>query len=206
LILLGNTLYGTAYQGGSSGFGTVFAINTNGTSFTNLHSFNYASDGANPQSGLLLIGGTLYGTANSGGNSSVGTVFAVNTDGTSFTNLHNFIFGSDGANPQAGLTLSGNSMYGTAYNGGAFGNGTMFSLSLGTTGSASAPTLIIIPSGANVILKWLTNAVGYTLQAKTNLSPSVNWSNATPAPVIVGIQYTVTNGAGTGNMFYRLEK
>src|ERR1035441_1731174 len=41
LILLGNTLFGTAYYGGSSdsGNGTVFAFDTNGTVFTHLHSF-----------------------------------------------------------------------------------------------------------------------------------------------------------------------
>jgi uncharacterized repeat protein (TIGR03803 family) len=40
LVLLSNTLYGTAFYGGSSGKGTVFAIQTDGTGFTNLHSFN----------------------------------------------------------------------------------------------------------------------------------------------------------------------
>src|SRR5712671_5671321 len=62
LILSGNTLYGTTYGGGSSGKGTVFAVNTNGTGFTTLHSF-IGSDGANPQAGLILSGNTLYGTA-----------------------------------------------------------------------------------------------------------------------------------------------
>jgi len=50
LILSGNTLYGTASRGGSYGSyggGTVFAVNTDGTGFTNLHSLTY-SDGANP--------------------------------------------------------------------------------------------------------------------------------------------------------------
>src|SRR5665647_3155356 len=42
LIISGNTLYGTAYQGGSGGGGTMFALNANGTGFTNLHSFNYS--------------------------------------------------------------------------------------------------------------------------------------------------------------------
>ena len=39
LILSGNTLYGTAEGGGSSGNGTVFRVNIDGTGFTNLHSF-----------------------------------------------------------------------------------------------------------------------------------------------------------------------
>ena len=45
LILSGNTLYGTAYRGGSSGNGTVFAVNT---------------DGAGLAAGLILSGNTLY--------------------------------------------------------------------------------------------------------------------------------------------------
>jgi uncharacterized repeat protein (TIGR03803 family) len=43
LILSGNTLYGTTYRGGSSSNGTVFAVNTNGTGITNLHSFTALS-------------------------------------------------------------------------------------------------------------------------------------------------------------------
>ena len=78
------------------------------------------SDGANPYAGLILSGNTLYGTACGGGSSGNGTVFAVNTDGTGFTNLHSFTHlvlpgtNSDGANPYAGLILSGNTLYGTA--------------------------------------------------------------------------------------------
>src|SRR5947209_5662349 len=48
----GNTLYGTARAGGSSGAGTVFAVNTDGTGLTNLHTFTGGSDGANPQAGF----------------------------------------------------------------------------------------------------------------------------------------------------------
>ena len=112
LILSGNTLYGTAFQGGSSGFGTVFAINTDGSGFTNLYSFTNGSDGANPYAGLILSGNTLYGTALFGGSSNFGTVFAVNTDGSGFTNLYSFTNGSDGAFPSAGLVLSGSTLYG----------------------------------------------------------------------------------------------
>src|SRR5437667_10969636 len=38
-LISGNTRYGTAYEGGGSGQGTVFAIDTDGTAFTTLHSF-----------------------------------------------------------------------------------------------------------------------------------------------------------------------
>jgi uncharacterized repeat protein (TIGR03803 family) len=95
LVLSGNTFYGTTSFGGSSGNGTVFAVNTDGTDFTNLHTFtsaNYVitnSDGENPN-GLIVSGDTLYGTASSGGISGNGTVFAINIDGTDFTNLYSF--------------------------------------------------------------------------------------------------------------------
>src|SRR5450759_4429359 len=98
--------------------GTVFAVHTNGTGFTNLHTFNY-SNGAHPDAGLILSGNTLYGTTVGGGSSGDGTVFAVNPNGTGFTNLHSFTAfsvlsstNSDGANPTAGLILSGNTLYG----------------------------------------------------------------------------------------------
>src|SRR5438093_686676 len=63
LILSNNTLYGTAADGGSSGHGTVFAVNTDGTGFRILHDFTGGSDGANPWSGLIFSGNALYGTA-----------------------------------------------------------------------------------------------------------------------------------------------
>ena len=79
------------------------------------------SDGDYPYAGLILSGNTLYGTTAYGGSSGNGTVFAVNTDGTGFTNLHSFTArsvliytNSDGADPHAGLILSGNTLYGTA--------------------------------------------------------------------------------------------
>jgi hypothetical protein len=56
------------HSGGSSGYGTVFKLNTDGTSFVNLHTFDYGSDGAYPEAGVILSGNTLYGTAWNGGN------------------------------------------------------------------------------------------------------------------------------------------
>jgi uncharacterized repeat protein (TIGR03803 family) len=82
LILSGNILYGTASGGGSSGNGTVFSVNTDGTGFTNLHIFSGIwggsnFDGALPHGGLILSGNTLYGTANVGGTSGNGAIFSI---------------------------------------------------------------------------------------------------------------------------------
>src|SRR5262245_45462604 len=43
LALSGDTLYGTAFYGGSSSAGTIFAVSTDGTGFTTLHSFTVLS-------------------------------------------------------------------------------------------------------------------------------------------------------------------
>jgi uncharacterized repeat protein (TIGR03803 family) len=179
LILSGNTLYGTAYGGGDFGYGTVFAVNTDGTGFTNLHSFTYSfiySDGVNPQAGLILSGNTLYGTAYGGGSSGQGTVFAVNTDGTGFTNLHSFTYVSDGANPRAGLILSGNTLYGTAYGGGSSGQGTVFSLSLGPHRLAGTVVAwgqndygqTTVPAGLSGVVTAIAAGYYHTVALKTN--------------------------------------
>jgi uncharacterized repeat protein (TIGR03803 family) len=141
LLLSGSTLFGTTANGGSGGNGTVFSLNTNGTSFTVLKSFTVLdkntstnSDGANPAAALVLSNGVLYGTAQNGGAGAVGTIFRVNTNGTGFTNIYSFTGVNDGANPAAGLVLSGSTLYGTAANGGDSDIGTVFSISTNGTG------------------------------------------------------------------------
>jgi uncharacterized repeat protein (TIGR03803 family) len=123
-------LYGTTYGGGASDFGTVFAINPNGTGFATLYSFTNGSDGAQPFGSLLQgTDGRLYGTTNSGGPNGVGTVFAANSDGTGFTILHGFTNGNDGAHPIGGLIQGTDSrLYGTTNNGGPNGAGTVFAV------------------------------------------------------------------------------
>jgi uncharacterized repeat protein (TIGR03803 family) len=148
LVLSGATLYGTANSGGSHGNGTIFAIDTDGTAFTNLHSFA-TSEGINPYGGLILSGSTLYGMANQGGSHSVGAVFAINTDGTGFTNLHSFASSSDGANPYGALVLSGNTLYGTASQGGSHGNGTVFAVNTDGAGFTNLYNFTGGSDGAN---------------------------------------------------------
>jgi uncharacterized repeat protein (TIGR03803 family) len=128
LVLSRGTLYGTALQGGSLGFGTVFAVGTNGAGFTNLYFFTNGLDGAYPEAGVILAGNTLYGMAESGGTNGNGTVFAVGTNGAGFTSLYGFTNGTDGSYPVGGLIFAGNTLYGTAEEGGTNGYGTIFSL------------------------------------------------------------------------------
>jgi len=143
LVLSNGVLFGTAQNGGVAGFGTIFRMNTNGTGFTNLYSFSDGSDGATPVAGLALSGNTLYGTAQYGGDLDNGTVFSVSTNGSGFTRLHSFSgSGTDGANPVAGLVLSGGLLYGTTQHGdndGLSDDGTVFRVSI--TGGSSFTNL-----------------------------------------------------------------
>jgi hypothetical protein len=60
--------------------------------------------------------------------------------------------------------------------------------------------------GNNVMLSWSTNHSGYTLEATTDLRPSLNWSNVPGMHTIVGNQFVVTNNVASGNQFYRLKR
>ena len=181
LISSGNILYGTAHGGGSSGNGTIFKVNTDGTGFTTLHSFTATSgslstnsDGTWPSSTLVLSGGILYGTAENGGSSGWGVIFKVNTNGTDFTTLHSFATSStnssgiytnsDGVAPEAGLVLSGNTLYGTTSGGGISGCGTAFKVNTDGTGFTSLH-IFTAYSGPNH-----TNSDGFGLRAGLILS------------------------------------
>src|SRR4051794_20384609 len=52
LLLSRNTFYGTTGDGGSSGYGTVFALKKDGTDFTNLHNFSDGIYDFDPNGGL----------------------------------------------------------------------------------------------------------------------------------------------------------
>jgi uncharacterized repeat protein (TIGR03803 family) len=158
---------------------------------------------------LILSGDTLYGTTSSGGSGGRGTIFAINTNGAGFTTLYTFTatpppYGtnSDGGSPEAGLVLSGDTLYGAATSGGRFGYGIVFSVSF-------PPRLTITPSGANVVCTWPTNFAGfdytgYTLQSTTNLASPATWTTNLPPPVVLNGQNTVTNPISGTQQFYRL--
>jgi uncharacterized repeat protein (TIGR03803 family) len=123
-------LYGTTYEGGAYGLGTVFEVTSSGTE-TILHSFNNNGlDGYFPSAALVLDGkGNLYGTTHVGGTYGYGAVFELTPSGTE-TILHNFDNnGIDGYGPDGGLVMDtkGN-LYGTTEYGGAYTFGTVFEL------------------------------------------------------------------------------
>ena len=174
----------------------VFAVNTNGFGFTNLYSFKGGSDGSGPQTGLTLVGNTLYGTTSSGGYYTNGTLFYIRTDGSSYSSFYSFTGGADGGDPQSDLLLSSNVLYGTANQGGT-GNGTIFSFTLPIQ-------LNISLAGTNVLLTWSANSLGYALLSTTKLQTGAVWSAVSPLPVAINGLNTVTNPVTSTPRYYRL--
>jgi uncharacterized repeat protein (TIGR03803 family) len=129
LTLLSGNLYGTTYQGGvSSGWGTVFRVSLAGEEHV-LYRFKANDDGAHPQFGsLIAIGSTLYGTTYQGGSSGSGTVFSVGTAAGVERVIYSFKGGTDGQYPYDGLLNVNGTLFGTTYQGGAGGFGTVFKL------------------------------------------------------------------------------
>jgi len=121
-------LYGSTWNGGSSGNGTAFRLSTTGKE-TILHNFTGGDDGGQAMSRLVRdFMGNVYGTTNAGGTSGCGTVYKLAMKTGQLTVLHEFTC-ADGANPDAGMLRdkAGN-LYGTTYNGGAHGRGVIFQI------------------------------------------------------------------------------
>jgi uncharacterized repeat protein (TIGR03803 family) len=195
------SFYGTTFQGGtdvtgcfSSGCGTVFKI-TRAGALTTLHFFN-DDDGAFPAGAVVqATDGDLYGTTTEGGANGPGTIFRI-APGGALTTLYTFCpLGdcADGEYPYGGLLQATNgTLYGTAAEGGAYADGTIFSENVGL-----GPFVITVPTarkvGQSVIIRG-TNLTGTT-------SVTFNGTAAT-FKVVSATEFTTTvpSGATTGTV------
>ncbi len=130
LVSDGSMIYGTTAYGGAADYGTIFSIAPDGSEYTILYHFGLQTDSAaSPTGSLVSDGSVLYGTTSYYGPNYYGTVFAINIDGTGYTDLHGFsAYPGDGETPYGGLAGDGMMLYGTTFRGGAIGGGTVFSL------------------------------------------------------------------------------
>ncbi|MBX3415885.1 MAG: hypothetical protein KF708_24605 [Pirellulales bacterium] len=128
VITDGTKLYGTGFLGGANGLGAIYSLNLNGSNYQTLHSFGLAQ-GSEPESSLVLIGSTLYGTAANEFNTPnvTGTVFSISTSGSSFQVLHSFL-NSEGSSPRPGLVALDSRLYGTTTAFGTNGRGALFGI------------------------------------------------------------------------------
>lgn len=126
LTAFNGAFYGMTGKGGKHDRGTIFKVTPDGTE-TVLHSFTGAKDdGANPSSGFVAHGGTLYGVTEYGGANNLGTFFSLNSDGTPHL-LFSFEL-STGAHPTGGLLALDGTFFGTTEKGGTHGAGTVYEI------------------------------------------------------------------------------
>jgi uncharacterized repeat protein (TIGR03803 family) len=131
----GNLSGTTPWSGSGCGCGVVFRVGPDGSEIV-LHAFAGGSDGAIPKAGLTAgKKGSLYGTTQSGGKFSAGTVFRISRNGSEKV-LHSFGSGSDGSSPVANVIFDqAGDLYGTTESGGAGGDGTVFEIAADGTES-----------------------------------------------------------------------
>jgi len=160
-VFVGTRIYGMTQQGGASGAGTVFGINTDGTGYLRVLDFVFASSGSIPQGSVISDGTFLYGVAAGGGANLQGTLVKVRTDGTGYQKLLDFDGAGNGSDPFGDLALAGGYLYGTATAGGTNDDGTFFRILPDGTGysklmdfdnasNGSVPTSPLYVSGNDV--------------------------------------------------------
>ncbi|HEX4825929.1 MAG TPA: choice-of-anchor tandem repeat GloVer-containing protein [Candidatus Polarisedimenticolaceae bacterium] len=133
-------LYGTTSYGGAFDNGAIYRLNSDGSGFGILNSFQYAATGQFPATALIEgAGGFLYGTTSYGGGlSAYGTAFKIGLDGALFTTLTTFQYQATSDNLSdrtGGVILGGDAMlYGTTPGDSETGAGRIYRLNVDGSG------------------------------------------------------------------------
>jgi uncharacterized repeat protein (TIGR03803 family) len=204
-------LYGTTFNGGTFGFGTVFKL-APGTSGkwtqTVIYHFQGGSDGSNPVAGLVFdAAGNLYGTTESGGgglNGCCGTAFKLspNSNGTwNETLLH--VFGTpvgtgDASTPMSGLIFdNAGNLYGTTEYGGTADYGTVFMLAPGSQGTWTESVLysFIDEADGGYPMGSLTLDAAGNLYGTSSIGGDVNCFNGGTQPWGCGVIFKLAHNS-----------
>ena len=125
-------LYGTAPRCAAYNDGTVYQLQRSGSKYTTRIIFSFDNtNGSDPfdQSGHLALdsAGDIYGTTEYGPGSGLGTVFKLAAGSFLYTDLHDFHdHGTDGYYALGGVSLDSlGNLYGTTFQGGSSGDGTV---------------------------------------------------------------------------------
>ena len=199
------SLYGTTTAGGASGFGGVFKIQTNGTGFQVLREFSSAGgDGRAPDAGVMFgSDGMLYGVTRFGGGAVNGSIYRLNTNGTSYEKLRAFTgTDGDGGNPIAGFIRGmDGALYGTTSAGGALGFGTLFRVLF----DSALPQLSIQKFGTSSIrISWPESGAAFHLESNGDVANRPGWVPLADMPSLTNGSYSVTITASNAATFYRL--
>lgn len=119
-----NALFGVGYNGGPDDDGEAFYVDSDGS--TGSSCYFDSRYGTHPFAAVTPLNESLFAATTTGGANDLGAIMDV----CSFTVLHSFAGGSDGATPYGTLLYYNGALYGTTSNGGAGGNlGTVFRIS-----------------------------------------------------------------------------
>jgi hypothetical protein len=72
--------------------------------------------------------------------------------------------------------------------------------------SEAPPVLAIVRSGANMVLSWPTNSIGFTLESAASISPGSLWSAVTNSVSVAGDQNAVSLPSDDPTQFFRLKR
>ena len=208
-------LYGTTIAGGAYGDGTIFQITPTGKLKM---LYNVCSQSGCPEGNYLIAGliqatdGNLYGIMDVGGAKGSGTIFKMTLSGT-LTTLYNFCSQSgcpDGQYPAGGLVqATDGNLYGTTADGGANGDGTVFSLSLGLGPFVETePTVAKVGAGVKILGTNLTGATSVNFNGKAatfTVVSSSEISTTVPVEATTGeVQVLTPSGTLLSNVPFRV--
>ena len=203
-------MYGTTIGSVDIGVAaTVFKIILDGV----LKTLAYFVDGEHPYADLVqATDGNFYGTSYRGGYQIYGTVFRVTPDGD-LTTVYNFCSQpdcTDGAGPFDALVQATNGkLYGTTSGGGAYSDGTVFVLSVGSGPFAETiPTSGKVGARVTVLGNNLTGTTGITFNgvaATFTVVSSTEITTTVPSGATTGsVQVTTAKRTLTSNVPFRV--
>jgi len=125
-------LYGTTFDGGDNGGGTVYELSPSNGSWTLTTLYSFTGGYGGPYNKLAFDAeGNLYGATNAEGMYGLGSVFKLTrgNGGWTYTDLYDFPGGSNGASPYGSVTVdSKGNVFGTAAVGGSQNQGLAFEI------------------------------------------------------------------------------
>ena len=125
-------LYGTTLYGGSGSGGTAFMLSPSNGNWTLTVLYSFTGPAGSFGTLTLDAAGNVYGTTVSDGVYQQGSVFKLtpSNGGWTYTSLHDFTGGDDGARPWGGVVLdAAGDVYGTTqYGGQLYGQGVVYEI------------------------------------------------------------------------------
>lgn len=124
-------LFGTTFDGGDNGGGTVYELSPSDTGWKFTTIYGFRGGYAGPYNKLTLANGSLYGSTEAEGKHGFGSVFKLARENGKwiFTDLHDFTGGGGGAASYGSVAVdSQGNVFGATNEGGKWNRGLIFEI------------------------------------------------------------------------------